>query len=112
MYYIFTEMHTFQALTSACKHVAINAVAFAVVRYSYYQYGSRQGDENVNCGRDIKSCSSNFISVPKIQIFNGQYKRMKVRIYVAFLLNHGHISLCQHEAVFCCRHESTYCLIG
>ncbi|KAI0231037.1 hypothetical protein LSAT2_018592 [Lamellibrachia satsuma] len=57
-----------------------------VVRYNYYQYGQVQGDvtlkHNVgfNCERNGKSCSSDFINVPKIQIFNGQYKRLRVRV--------------------------------
>lgn len=64
--------------------ILVNLVA--VVRYNYYQYGQVQGDvtlkHNVgfNCERNGKSCSSDFINVPKIQIFNGQYKRLRVRV--------------------------------
>ncbi|KAK2172015.1 hypothetical protein NP493_1002g01069 [Ridgeia piscesae] len=38
------------------------------------------------CDRSGKSCSSEFIQVPKIQIYKGQYKRLKIYTngYVTF----------------------------
>ncbi|KAI0226717.1 hypothetical protein LSAT2_022828 [Lamellibrachia satsuma] len=55
------------------------------IRHRYYQYGPPQGDASiydtfgVNCDWTGKSCASDFIRVPKVQIFNGKYKRLKVR---------------------------------
>lgn len=54
------------------------------VRYTHYLYGERQGDVNIkstlgySCDWSSKSCASDFIQIPKVQIFNGLYRRMKV----------------------------------
>ncbi|KAI0239923.1 Mucin-like protein [Lamellibrachia satsuma] len=60
--------------------------------HRHYQYGPHQDDvslRNVNCDSENRSCSSDFIRVPKVQIFNGQYKRMKIYTngYVTFGMN-------------------------
>ena len=52
------------------------------IRYSYYQYGHSQGDANiydtgVTCDSLGKSCASEFIQIPNVQIFNGRYRRLK-----------------------------------
>ena len=59
-------------------------VFVAAVLYTHFQYGPQQGDINLranpgyNCDWTGKSCASDFIKTPKLQIFNGLYKRMKV----------------------------------
>lgn len=65
---------------------------FAAVIYRYYQYGSSQGDTRLrnsqgsNCDRSGKSCASDFIQIPKVQIFNAGYKRLKVSVWLVYLL--------------------------
>ncbi|KAK2160812.1 hypothetical protein NP493_1626g00009 [Ridgeia piscesae] len=71
------------------------AVCNSAIRHKYYQYGRGQGDRLLGhdasyyCDWSGKSCASDFLRVPKIQIFNGQYKRMKIYSngYVTFGLN-------------------------
>jgi len=54
----------------------------SVVRHNYYPYGPGQGDTNIlhnvgySCDWCRKSCSSHFIRIPNVQIFNGQYRRL------------------------------------
>ena len=54
---------------------------FAAIIYRHYQYGQSQGDVNVRndlyCDASGKTCASDFIQIPNIQISNGQYKRLK-----------------------------------
>lgn len=60
---------------------------FVAIRYSYYQYGSAQGDIDLkngigyNCDWSSKSCASTFIMIPKLQIFNGEYKRLQASYF-------------------------------
>ncbi|KAK2190867.1 hypothetical protein NP493_66g06051 [Ridgeia piscesae] len=65
------------------------------VRYNYYQYGPSQGDVKLktdrgfSCDMSKKSCKSNFLRIPKIQIFDGRYTQAKIFTngYVTFGLD-------------------------
>ncbi|KAK2190852.1 hypothetical protein NP493_66g04024 [Ridgeia piscesae] len=65
------------------------------VRYNYYQYGPSQGDVKLktdrgfSCDNSRKSCKSNFLRIPKIQIFEGRYTQVKIFTngYVTFGLD-------------------------
>ncbi|KAK2190863.1 hypothetical protein NP493_66g06040 [Ridgeia piscesae] len=66
-----------------------------VVRYNYYQYGLSQGDTEIRndngfkCDLLAKSCHSPTLKIPKIPVFNGMYKYMKIFTngYVTFGLD-------------------------
>ncbi|KAI0225835.1 Mucin-like protein [Lamellibrachia satsuma] len=67
------------------------------IRYNYYQYGPSQGDVNIktdpgfNCDMNGKSCKSSFVKTPKIQIFGGRYKHVKIYTngYITFGLEYN-----------------------
>ncbi|KAK2158335.1 hypothetical protein NP493_1807g00024 [Ridgeia piscesae] len=70
-------------------------VCHDAIRHRYYQYGSEHDDRLLGydaayyCDWSRKSCASDFLRVPTIQIFNGLYKRMKIYSngYITFGLN-------------------------
>ncbi|KAK2161673.1 hypothetical protein NP493_1565g00035 [Ridgeia piscesae] len=58
--------------------------------YKHYQYGQSQGDisihSNLYCDDIGKTCASDFIQIPNVQISTGQFKRLKIYTngYVTF----------------------------
>ncbi|KAK2152978.1 hypothetical protein NP493_2378g00005 [Ridgeia piscesae] len=82
--------------TCSCLHgLYTGSTCETVVRHSYYPYGPGQGDTNIadsvgySCDWCRKGCSSQFIRIPNVQIFNGQYRRLKIYTngYVTFGLD-------------------------
>ena len=92
-------MYALCTCTFECTHIK-HVCDVPAVRYNYYQYGDRQGDVGLrsNLGYGCydwsrRSCASDFIQIPKVQIFNGRYRRMKVTDSTHFI-NAFHLAVC------------------